>query len=143
MTMDGRAKEVDRLVKGYDKCLFAKRESTGAIHIYRKLSHTRSAATPYHMVFALTDNWNATGKPREWGLEVIAARLRAVDLWKDHTIVDRIEKDLKDTDESNERTLKNNIESFLKDFRRQFARATNDVNTSSLSKADPRARFGA
>lgn len=128
-------------MKGYDKYLFAKREMNGAIHIHRK--DPNNSAAPYHMVFALTDNWNARGKPRDWGLEVILARLRAMDLWRDETEVERINKQFEKTEQENERDLKNNIESFLKEFRRQFARATDGINTSTLEKKDRRALCGA
>lgn len=139
--MDGRVREITRAVKRYDWCLFAQRERNGAIHLYRR-SHNNSAASP-HFVFALTDNWLASGKPREWGIEVILARLKAIDLWKDETVVDRIERDLEKAEQSKEREFKNNVEAFLKDFRRQFARTTNDINVSQLAKVDPRAKLGA
>lgn len=139
--MDGRVKEVNRIVRGYDSQLFAQRERNGAIHVYRR---TRNSADPFHPVFCLTDNWNATGKPREWGLEVIRERLRAMDLWKNETVVDELEKDAEKSAQSAERDLKNNVESFLKEFRRQFARATDGINTGTLDKrVDLRRKYGA
>lgn len=140
MLMDGRVKEINRLVSGYDKYLYARRDR-GVIHIYRKIPG--NSAAPHHRVCSLTDDWTIKGNPREWGLEVISARLRAMDLWKDETVVDRIEKDLKGAEQTEERELKNNVESFLKDFRRQFAKATNGINTSSLDRFDRRALKGA
>lgn len=138
--MDSRTKEVNRVVSQYDKYLFAKRENNGAVHIYRR---TLRPADPYHFIMAVTDNWSVHGTPRDWGLEVIIARLTAHDLWKNETILDRLEKEEAKIEESKERYLKNNVESFLYDFRRQFARATNEINTSSLEKLDPRAKKGA
>lgn len=139
--MDGRVKEVDRLVKGYDKYLFAKRERNGAIHIYRRNPH--NLADPYHSVFCLTDNWNATGKPREWGLEVIRERLVAMDLWKAETVFERTTAEAEKIAQADERCFKNNVESFLKEFRRQFAKANEGINTSQLSKVDRRRVVGA
>ena len=138
--MDSRVREVNRVVKGYDKCLVAQRERNGAIHIYRR---NPNPADPLHFVMALTDTWTARGIPREWGLTVVEARLMAHDLWKNETIVDRLEKEMQKRDESLERDRKNSIEAFLYDFRRQFARATDGINTSSLSKVDKRALKGA
>jgi hypothetical protein len=139
--MDGRVKEVTRLVKSYDPHLFAKRLGDGTIAIYRR--NLNNSATPYHFIFALTDNWTMNGKPREWGLEVIRTRLVAMDLWKNETVVDRIEKEREQDEQACERTFKNDVESFLKEFRRQFARSTDGINTSALSKVDTRRRVGA
>ncbi len=137
--MDGRVKEVNRVVRGYDKYLFAQRERNGAIHIYRR---TSNPADPMHIVFCLTNNWVASGRPVEWGLEVIVSRLRAMDLWADETELDRIERQNIIRDASKERSRQNNVESFLYDFRKQFARATDGINTSAL-KTDRRALKGA
>jgi hypothetical protein len=140
--MDGRVKAVNKLVKGHDKYLFAKRESNGAIHIYRRNPH--NSADPIHTIFCLTDNWNATGKPREWGLTVIEARLQAMDLWRSGgNIIDEIDKQAAQAVEADERNFKNNVESFLKEFRRQFAKANDGINTSGLAKVDRRRELGA
>lgn len=140
MIMDSRVREVNRVVKGYDKYLVAQRERNGAIHIYRK---TSDPADPLHFVMALTDNWTVRGKPRNWGLEVVVNRIAAHDLWKDETVVDRIEASLAKAEESKEKGMRNSIESFLYDFRRQFARATDGINVSSLERKDKRALKGA
>ncbi len=138
--MDSRVRSVNRVVAAYESRLMAQRERNGAIHIYRR---THRPADPLHFVMALTDTWGARGKPVDWGLEVIRARLVAHDLWSNETIVDRIETEQKKRDESLERDRNNSIESFLYDFRRQFARATDGINTSSLAHRDKRALKGA
>lgn len=137
--MDGRVREVNRVVRGYDKYLYAQRESNGAIHIYRRNSHQPSSP---HFIMAITTNWVAGSPPRDWGLEVIRARLIAMDLWKEETVVDRIEAARGKRDESEKRDLHNTVESFLYDFRKQFARATNDINTGTLDrKIDARRQY--
>lgn len=138
--MDGRVREVTRAVRAYESKLFAKREGNGAIHIYRS---NPSPTDPYHFVFALTDTWTVHGKPREWGLEVVVARLQAHDLWKNETVVERINAEAQKVEDSLERERKNTVEAFLYDFRRSFARATDGINTSSLAKVDRRAVKGA
>lgn len=138
--MDGRTREVDRLVGLYDRDLFARRESNGVIHIYRK---THRSSFPCDFVCALTENWQPNSPARDWGLEVLHNRLMAMDLWKDETVIDRVNKAAEKRHEDEQRDFSNNVESFLYDFRRQFARATNDINTSSLSKMDKRAAKGA
>lgn len=139
--MDGRVREVHRLVSRYDKCLFAQRERNGAIHIYRR--NPNNSADPVHPVFCLTDTWVASGKPREWGLEVIRERLVAHDLWNSDNLVDKLDEQSEKTAQADEREFKNNVESFLKDFRRQFAKATDSINTSGLDKIDARRKRGA
>ena len=79
----------------------------------------------------------------EWGLEVIRNRLVAHDLWNNDNIANQVIRDAEKRSESKERALKNTIESFLLDFRRQFGKTFNDVNTSSLAKIDRRALKGA
>lgn len=139
--MGSRAKRVDREVKRYDRNLFARQDGDGSpICIYRKSAFSTH---PPHLVFPLTDTWTITGKPVEWGLEVITARLRAMDLWKDETEVDRVEQNLMRADEAKERDFRNNVESFLKDFRKSFARSTDGINTGSLAKVDRRRQYGA
>ena len=138
--MDSRTRAVHATVKAYDRELMAQRESNGAIHIYRKQP---GSAAPLFFVMALTDNWSAAGKPAPWGLEVIHARLRAMDLWKSETEVDRIQNERVKGAESHQRSFRNNVESFLYDFRKSFAKATDGINTSSLSKFDKRALKGA
>jgi hypothetical protein len=134
--MDSRARDVHNAVKAYDRELIAQREQNGVIHIYRK---PPGSASEIFFVMALTDNWSAQGKPVPWGLEVICARLRAMDLWKSETEVDRIQIAREKEAEISRKDFRNNIEAFLSEFRRGFAKATNDINTSSLSKYDKRA----
>lgn len=139
--MSYRVKLVDREVKRYDRELFARQDGFGApICIYRK---SKYGSHPPHLIFPLTDTWTMTGKPVEWGLEVITARLRAMDLWKNETEVDRIEAAQKKRDEIQAKDRKNNIEAFLADIRRDFARQYNGINTASLPKVDRRREYGA
>ena len=92
--------------------------------------------SPY-LVFPLTDNWNMTGTPVEWGIEPILARLKAMDLWNRDIAKDLIESYEKKSEEK-DRDRRNNTESFLYEFRSQFAHATKDINTSTLKKTDLR-----
>jgi hypothetical protein len=41
-------------------------------------------------------------------------------------------------DQSKDRARLNNIEAFLKDWRRQFAKSTDSINTANLQKLDRR-----
>lgn len=70
----------------------------------------------------------------EWGVEPVIARLRAMDLWNSGITADDIIEQHEKADEQELKDFRNNIESFLLDFRRQFAKATDGVNTSLLEK---------
>lgn len=62
------------------------------------------------------------------------ARLQALDLWANGITADDVIEQHEKWEKSKEKDLRNNIESFLGDFRRQFAKATDGINTSNLKK---------
>lgn len=132
MSSDWYTKRYTEAVREHDSYLFADRLPCGAIGIFRK-----TAIGP-QIIFALTDTWVETGTPVYWGVEVVLNRLRAHDLWKSGNVFDEIEAEDKREEEAKERALKNSTESFLIDFRKQFARATDGINTSTLAKNDRR-----
>lgn len=144
----GREDIITREVKTHDSKLYCARNTEGMLCIYRKSFRyesyqledsswlTVSRPAP-HFIFALSDNWNSNGKPVEWGVLPILARLKALDLWN-RDIVGEMEDQYEKEEKSNLRTLRNNTESFLLDFRKQFARATNDVRVANLEKKDSR-----
>lgn len=126
--MDAKVGSLNKHLRFHDSELYAQRESNGVINVYRK-------AIPYpHFIMSLTDTWNASGKPVDYGVEVVIARVKAHDLWNRSDMIDELIKDYEKSYESKERDRKNNIEAFLYDFRSQFKKAFNDVNTSNLKK---------
>lgn len=127
----GRVRYLSRELKVHDSLLFAQETKPGRIDIYRASSF---GGHPPHYVFSLTDSWTTDGKPVEWGVDVIINRIKAHDLWRDETIVDTIIADLEKAEEGRKRDFQNSVESFLLDFRRQFAKATDSVNTGTLNK---------
>lgn len=70
----------------------------------------------------------------EWGVDVIINRIKAHDLWRDDTIVDTLNRENEKVKAGEKRDFKNSVESFLLDFRKQFARATDEINTGTLNK---------
>jgi hypothetical protein len=102
----------------------------GRFDVYRR---NRADGAP-HFVFSLTDTWTADGKPVPWGIDVVVNRLKAHDLWRDEDFVEKFFQSEEKREEGERRNFRNNVESFLYDFRRQFARATDGINTSSLEK---------
>jgi len=142
-----RERVLTKHLKAHDSKLYAKREEYGAIHVYRetvgfdvcdweggKLLISRLQP---HFVFALTDNWTVTGKPIEWGIEPVMARVKEMDLWNQNTL-EKILAHNQAIDESNDRSRMTNHEAFAADIRSQFKKAFSDVNVSSLEKTDNR-----
>ena len=138
-------------VKKYDRELCAERDAYGRTVIRRKTVHydrfnmdgfdlivSRPAK---HFIMALTHNWQLDGNYAEWGIEPVLNRLKAMDLWQNDKMVEQMIADQEKQGQIKEKDYKNNVESFLIDFRRQFARSFNDVNTSQM-KFDRRTQNG-
>lgn len=124
-------KSLNKHLKDYDSCLYAQELVLGRIDIYRK---SKFSCNPPHFIFSLTDTWQPTGKPVDYGILVVMDRIRAHDLWRDDTFVENYLKRIEKEREEKDRDMQNNIESFLYEFRSQFHKATNDINTSNLKK---------
>lgn len=118
-------------LKMHDRCLLAKETHPGRIDIYRVAS--MNDAPPY-FVFSLTEDWKPSGKPVPWSVDIVLNRIKAHDLWRDDTFVERWIAEQEKAAESEDRARRNDTEAFLYDFARQFQRATNDINTSTLEK---------
>lgn len=145
-----RVGTLNRYLKAYDSELYCEwglpkgvmgnllktsNEPFPAIYVLRR---NRQKPHEPHFIFALTDDWTWRSPAREWGIEVVLNRLKAMDLWKDETVVDRFMQQTEKNEESEKRQVRNSIEDFLYDFRKDFAKATNHINTSSLAKTDKR-----
>lgn len=141
----GRAQVITREISKYDSKLYCDKSTEGTLCIYRKsqriesyilddgscFSYVRPA--PF-LIFALTDNWKVTGKPCDWGVEPILKRLRENDLHK-RDLVSEIEKNEELIKKENDRDLDNYTEAFLKDNRREFAKASNDIRVANMDKS--------
>lgn len=109
--------------------LFIQETKPGRFDVYRRSSLGDSLP---NFIFSLTDSWQPTGIPVEYGIDVVVNRIKAGDLWRDDQFVENwIAQHEKDV-ESKDRARNNSIESFLYDFRKQFQRATDSVNTSGM-----------
>lgn len=145
--MINRERVITRALQTYDKNLFCKRDSLKYV-IYRKsISYDLFdfygsklwVTRPFNQtIMALTEDWQVQGIPCEWGIEPIMARLKAID-WMNHPeLADQMIAGFEKHEESKKRDFKNTVESFLYEFRKPFAKATNDINTSTLEKLDKR-----
>jgi len=59
-------------------------------------------------------------------------------LWNSGVGIEEVIEHNEQVDESKDRARLNNIEAFLKDWRRQFAKTTDSINTGTLKKLDRR-----
>lgn len=142
----GRANVVTDYIKRYDSQLYCK-DREGKLCIFRKGQRIESydvdgvtidfVRPAPHFVCALTDDWTTNGKPVEWGLMPILERLQSHNLWE-RDIVKELQNAYDKKEASKSRELDNHIESYLKDNRKAFAKATDDVLTHSMSKTDKR-----
>ena len=130
--MYSRLRDLNRHLKGHDRHLYAQMDDLGKVHLYRR----RGTFSDY--VFSLTDNWTIKGSPRDWGIDPILNRLRAHDLAHNPDFFDQLNEMGEKIEESKRRDFSNSVESFMYDFRSEFAKATNDINTSCLEKIDSR-----
>lgn len=139
-----RVDQITSAVRAYDSKLYCRANEVGKLSVYRKSHRIETydlgegkvlhfiRPAPY-FVFALTDNWKASGRPVDWGIEPILARLKAIDLWHRDLAEEIIQQEEKHA-QSVARDRRNSIESFMYDFRDTFKKATNDINTATLEK---------
>jgi hypothetical protein len=77
------------------------------------------------------------GKPVEWGIEPLLGRLREIDN-HNHDVLSRIWEENETKEQLRKRSQVSDIKAMAYDVRRDFARAVNDVNTSTLEKVEYR-----
>lgn len=123
-----RAEVITRHIKKWDRRLSAKYVGEGLIHILF------SDANVNKLVMSLTDNWSANGQPRLWGIEPILMRLRQIDVSGNQSHLEELRKQREREEESRKRDMKNKIEDGAREARPLFAKAFNDINTSTLDK---------
>lgn len=143
-----RVSRINEVVKKYDRRLYAIQIPQGMIQIHRQAD--RMEASDFNQeipetahlfpqfIFALTDTWKLQGQPVDWGIEPIRQKLRQLDSWRDDSHYARIVENRDRIARDKDRMHKNELRATALDMRRDFAKATNDINTSSLAKIDAR-----
>lgn len=134
--MNSYARRLDKHLKMHDSLLFVQELKEGRYDIYRK-SQTGSCLP--HFIFTVTEDWTVKSRPIEWGIDVVINRIKAHDIWRDDQFIEKLIDNHLQHEESKSRALRNSIESFLYDFRGQFHKATNGINTSNLKKINKEA----
>lgn len=145
-------KSYTRALKGYDRDLFAGLNRDGVACVFRKHKHYEPVCEDdgfrllnlkegKQFVFALTDNWNLSGQPRNWGIDFVLNRIREIDALANERMFEEMDAKNESVDQSKQRGLKNEMEAFWSHERRRFAKSTDDILTHSLSKDEPRKRL--
>lgn len=141
--MSWRTSRITQELKLHDSDLFCK-EVNGCLQIWRKISRWISAdiysgdSFPAQFIFSLTHDWSLSGTPVEWGMEPIMKRVKEMDSWSKQDLLDSMRKKRDRIKDQKEQSIRNDFRARAADLRKDFARATNDINTSTLEKVDSR-----
>ena len=141
-----------KALKRYDSALYAGRTMDGLPCVFRKTKRFEVVSEweggkllnlreCKQYVFALTDNWAASGKPVDWGIDFVLQKVRQSDALANERLFEELDAYNDKVDESKKRTLRNEMEAFWSHERRRFAKATDGILTHSLSKDEPRKRL--
>ncbi len=147
--MNTKLRQISKLLKRYDSDLYPKKYLDGALGIVRKKRRWDFQNLPGggrlwfgfdddQLVLPVTDNWNESGKPVDWGIEPIFWKIQQLDSWRDDGDYARFVRQREQNKQNKERANRNEMKAIAYDCRREFAQATNDINTSTLDKTDRR-----
>lgn len=150
--MDWRVKRITEELKKHDRNLFAMRTNTGMVQVWRKAERWAAAenlygefdrsSNPMNFITALTDNWKLDGEPVDRGIEPLMHMLRNMDSWTRGSQLDQMRKRREKEKEDLDRQKRNEIRALAADSRKDFAKATNDINTSAWDMTDARRKYG-
>lgn len=146
--MDAYVQRLSRELKNYSKDLYAERAGNGTVQVYRRATRwetysfegkalTVSRPLP-QLVFPLTDTWTVRGKPVEWGIEPVCWKIREIDTHRDDSHLEKMFKENERVDQIKAQSHLNEMKAVAADCRADFAKASNDINTSSLDMTDSR-----
>lgn len=145
--MDSRVRVLNKHLKDYDKDLVAMRLGD-RINVYRYTNYWETfewedkryyyAKRFPQFILSLSHNWLADGSPVDWGIEPLMRKIREMDQWRDDSMYENLVKERERKDELLKREQRNVIKAAAYDLRAEFAKATNDINTSTLDKIDRR-----
>lgn len=145
--MDARLNTINYHLRKYDPELYAS-WNNDKFTIYRKsyrwdtywIGNDRLSVLrqqPLYII-SLTDNWKPDGKSVEWGIEPMLDCLKSQDMWRNPNLFNEMVEGRERRERYREQSKRNDIRARAADLRRDFARATNDINTSTLEKVDNR-----
>lgn len=149
--MDMRVNRITQELKKHDRTLKAIRTNTGMIQVWRTAESWRAAdlidgesdsSQPMQFITALTDNWNVTGIPIDLGIDPLMWKIQEMDSWSKESMLDEMRRGRERAKEDRQRVRKNENRAIAYDLRKEFANATNEINTSTLEKIDKRRDYG-
>lgn len=119
-----KARRISKAVYQLDAGLYAFMDESGVIQIW----HKNNLSGKNDFILALTDNWQPHGKPREYGIEFImrVLRYKAIDEFDEYV------KARERREEDEKRQRHNEFRAAAADCRKDFAKATNHINTGTL-----------
>lgn len=150
--MSWKVHNINRRLKRFDRSLFTYTNIEGKVLVMRKAD--RLEASDYHqeemnldeirpqIIFALTHDWTVYGRSVDWGIEPILEKLRSMDSWASTAWISEMRKENERIKEDKKRMERNEFRATASDMRKEFAKATNDINTSTLEKIDRRYSHG-
>ncbi len=137
----GRAEYITKHLRSYDRELYCAEDTEGKLCVWRKVSKAERLTyegvnlvfvrPDSHRVFSLTHDWGVKGRPADWGILPIMAKVKSCDIWQ-RDIVRDLEIQEEKIEKSASRDLDNKNEAFLKEFRPQFAKAFNDTRVANM-----------
>lgn len=129
-----------KIVRKHDRALYAV-DAGSCLQIHRKADsiHQTFFSSPMNQyVLSLTDNWKPDGNPVEWGEVPLLEMLSSMDTWRSSTDLGELRQRRERDEELRKNSIKNEIRARAADLRKDFARATNDINTSTVDMVDRR-----
>lgn len=142
--MDYRLKRINSEVKSYDKHLFAVKLPNGQIQVHRRMDSLEmfgfgiGGDNSPTFVLAVTHDFTAGGFSVDLGLEPLMERIREMDSWNKESLYRDLCARRDRQEEDRKRMRQNENRAIASELQRDFAKATNDINTSTLGKTDRR-----
>lgn len=148
--MGWRLHRYNQELKAHDPLLVAVEVPAG-IQVWRKAPNWQASefgsdltgkSQPMQFITALTDNWKEDGTPVDRGIEPLIYRIRQMDTWQSGSKLKEMRERREREDQDRKRMRRNENRAIAADCRKEFAAATNDINTSTLDMSDRKTKYG-
>ncbi len=145
--MDWKVTRLTQELKKHDRTLFAKKTESEMVQVWRRAEkwsaadlfyEQTSSSNPMQFILALTHDWSLQGKSVDWGIDPVMTKIQEMDLWSKESFLSDLRKERERAKDVREQSKRNEIRARAADMRKDFAQATNEINTSTLEKVDNR-----
>lgn len=149
--MSWRVKRLTEELQKHDRHLFAMKVESGMVQVWRRAEKWSAAdlidgesdhSQPMQFITALTDTWKLDGTPVDRGIDPLMYKICQMDSWNQGSQLDEMRKRRDKEKEEKRRQRRNENKAIAADLRTEFAKATNEINTSSLDMTDVRRKHG-